>query len=106
MIKINKQLKRPDGGTVSSGSILNYNTRFIGNGMIISYDLTLYFSQSALDNGMKKVPSVLDFKYRLNKECTIEEWAKLNDSGSADLVQNWLKDLIDTEIGTGFTELV
>lgn len=106
MIKINKQLQRPDGGTVSSGSLLDYNTRFIGNGKIISYDLTLYFSQSALDSGKKKVPSVVNFKYRINKHCTEAEWLKLNDAGSADLVQEWLKDLIDIEIGQGFTEIV
>jgi hypothetical protein len=108
MIKINKQLQRPDGGNVSTGSIIDYNSRFIGKGRIVSFDLMHHFSESALNEGKQLIPSITNFIYRLNKECTIEEWTELmiGADASGDLVQNWLKKLIDVKIGSGYTEII
>jgi hypothetical protein len=108
MIKINKQLQRPDGGTVSSGSIIDYNSRFIGKGMIISFDLMHHFSESALEDGKPLIPEIKNFAYRLNKECTEEEWAKvmIGEEPAGPLVQLWLQELIDEKIGEGNTEII
>ena len=107
MIKINKQLQRPDGGTVSAGSIVDYNSKFIGKGMIISFQLMHYFSESAIESGKTLIPAITNFKYRLNKECTAEQWVEIFTQANAGIyVETLLKDLIDEKIGEGFTEIV
>lgn len=107
MIKINKQLQRPDGGTVSSGSIIDYNSRFIGKGMIISFDLMHHFSKVALEADKPLIPSITNFPYKLNKECTIEEWSDIFTKPDAGIyVETLLKDLIDEKIGEGNTEII
>ena len=107
MIKINKQLQRPDGGTVSAGSIIDYNSKFIGKGMIISFQLMHHFSESAIEGGKPLIPSITNFKYRLNKECTAEQWSEIFTQPDAGIyVETILKDLIDEKIGAGFTEIV
>jgi hypothetical protein len=106
MIKINKELTRPDGGNVSTGSIIEYTPRFLNEIMVASFDLRHFVSVQTLLDGKKTIPSVIEFKYRLNKQCDAEQWELLNNAGSADLVQEWLKDLIDQEIGAGFTEII
>jgi len=110
MIKINKQLQRPDKGTLSAGSIIDYNARFIGETMQVVYDLTHWFNELAKDtakeDGWLPVAGITNFSYKLVKDCTPEEWAKLNDVGSAQLVQEWLQELIDSKIGEGYTELI
>lgn len=106
MIKITKQLTRPDGGNVSANSILDYNAKFVGNKKAVIFKLSLYFSQAALDSGKPPVRAVTNFFMKETKICTEAEWAKLNEAGSHDLVQVWLKDLIDLKIGLGFTEIV
>ena len=106
MIQINKELQRPDGGNVKAGSIVDYNARFLSDVTTIVYDLKLYFNQKAIDEKKLPVPKVDNLKFRITKKCTEEQWKKLNESGSVDLVQSWLKELIDQEIGKGFTEIV
>ncbi len=110
MIKINKQLQRPDKGTLSAGSILDYNTNFIGEGKIVRYNLTHWFNEIAKEtskeDGWLPVQAITNFKYIQIKECTDEEWDSLNDAGSAVMVQDWLKEIIDAEIGEGYTEII
>jgi len=110
MIQINKQLQRPDKGTLSAGSIIDYNTKFIGDGMIVRYSLTHWFNllakETAKEEGWMPVAKVLNFDYVQIKECTQEEWDSLNDAGSAGMVQVWLKELIEGKVGNGTTEIV
>lgn len=108
MIKINKKLNRPDGGTVAAGSIIDYNSRFIGKGMIISFQLMHHFSEAALEDGKPLIAKITNFAYRLNKECSEEEWAELMTGSEASgiLVETWLKEMIDALIGAGNTEII
>ena len=107
MIKINKQLQRPDKGTLAAGSIIDFTTIFPTGTLLVRYNLTHWFNQLAKDeDGWFPVAGVTNFSYILIKECTEEEYAQLNDAGSADLVQLWLKELIDAKIGAGNTELI
>ena len=106
MIQINKQLQRPDKGTLSAGSLINYSARFLDEQLTIVYDLTHWFNQAAKEDGWLPVAGVTNFSYRLSKVCTPEEWAKLDDAGSAEMVQQWLVDIINEKIGDGFTEIV
>jgi len=107
MIKIDKQLQRPDKGTLSSGSIIDFTTIFPTGILSVRYNLTHWFNELAKSEGnWLPVQGVTNFKYVLIKECTEEEYAKLNETGSADLVEEWLKELIDTSIGEGYTEII
>jgi len=107
MIQINKQLQRPDKGTLSAGSIIDFTTIFPTGTLSVRYNLTHWFNQLAKDeDGWLPVAEITNFSYILIKECTIAEYDKLNDAGSADLVQLWLKELIDSKIGAGNTEIV
>lgn len=108
MIKINKQLQRPDKGTLSSGSLINYTARFLQDSLTVVYDLTHWFNQLAKDDPeqWKPVASITNFEYRLKKVCTPEEWASLEDAGSPELVEGWLKEIIDSKIGVGNTEII
>ena len=107
MIKINKQLQRPDKGTLESGSIIDFTTIFPTGTLAVRYNLTHWFSESAKDEGTwLPVAGITNFKYVLIKECTEAEYAELNNAGSADLVEAWLKDLIDAEIGANYTEII
>jgi len=107
MIKINKQLQRPDGENVSAGSIVDYTTRMVGESMTVIYFIKLYFSQSAMENGKLTVPAVDNFGYKIVKNCTEQEWLDMNTLPNAGLlVQDWLQDIIDELIGVGNTEII
>jgi hypothetical protein len=110
MIKINKQLQRPDKGTLSAGSIIDYTTNFNGDKKIVRFNLTHWFNElakeKAKEDGWLPVQAITNFIYIQLKECTDEEWASLNDAGSAEMVELWLKDIIDAEIGNGSTEII
>lgn len=107
MIKINKSLQRPDGGNVSAGSIIDYNSRFIGKGMIISFVLMHHFNESAIETDKPLIPKIKNFAYRLNKECTEEQWATIFTQPDAGIyVETLLKEMIDALIGAGNTEII
>ena len=110
MIKINKQLQRPDKGMVSSGSIIYYTAQFIEEKNTIRFNLTHWFSLSAKEtsntDGWLPIPKVKDFSYIQLKECTDEQWKLLDDAGSAALVKDWLKEIIESQIGLGNTEII
>jgi hypothetical protein len=107
MIKIDKQLQRPDKGTLASGSIIDFTTIFPTGTLKVRYNLTHWFSEAAKSEGTwLPVAGVTNFPYVLIKECTEEEYAQLNDAGSADLVEVWLQELIDEKIGAGYTEII
>jgi len=108
MIQINKELNRPDGGTVAAGSLLDYQTRMIGEKKQVVFYLSLFVSQAAKDEGKDTIPAVNEFKYVQSKDCTEQEWTDLTEgSGSSGaLVQDWLKEIIDELIGAGNTQLV
>ena len=111
MIKINKQLQRPDKGTLSAGSIIDFSPQLIGGEKnIVRFNLTHWFNQLAKETwkeeGWKPVAGIKNFKYTLLKECTSEEWESLNDEGSTLMIEGWLKELIDSELGDGYTEII
>lgn len=105
-IKINKQLNRPDGGKVSSGSIVKYDTRLNGKTMIVWFFLNHYISQTSIDSEKETIPKIEQFNYKIFKDCTPEQWAKLNDAGSAELVESWLKEELEKQIGIGYIEII
>lgn len=110
MIKINKQLQRPDKGTLSAGSIIDFTTIFPTGTLSIRFNLTHWFNESAKNapkvDGWKPVAGIKNFSYILIKECTKEEYEKLNEAGSSDLIELWLKELIDNAIGEGNSEII
>lgn len=107
MIQINKQLQRPDKGTLASGSLINYTAKFLQDDLTIVYDLTHWFNQAAKDDPQwLPVAKITNFEYRLSRVCTAEEWALLDDSGAPLQVEEWLEEIIDGKIGDGFTEIV
>lgn len=107
MIKINKELQRPDKGTVASGSIIDYNANFIGSKKVIRYNLTHWLSEEVKDEGgWMPIAGITEFKYVILKQCTDEEWDSLNDAGSAELVEVWLQEIIDSKIGAGNTVII
>ncbi len=110
MIQINKQLQRPDKGMVSSGSIIYYTAQFIEEKKTVRFNLTHWFSLTAREtadtDGWLPIPKVKDFSYIQLKECTDEEWDALDDAGSAALVKSWLKEIIESKIGVGNTEII
>jgi hypothetical protein len=109
-IKINKQLQRPDKGTLSAGSIIDNTTRFIPESKTIIYYLTHWFNElakeTAKEDGWLPVANVKNFPYKIIKNCTIEEWSKIEEASASTIVENWLKELIDSKIGIGFTEII
>jgi len=107
MIQINKQLQRPDKGMLSSGSIIDYTTNFNGESKTVRFNLTHWFNLVAKnEDGWMPVAGVNNFRYIQVKECTDAEWDSLNNAGSAVMVQDWLKEIIDSKIGDGFTEII
>ncbi len=107
MIQINKQLQRPDKGTLSSGSIIDYTAQFIGSKKTIRFNLTHWFNLIAKDeDGWLPVAGITNFRYIQLRECTDEEWDSLDNEGSAVMVQDWLKEIIDEKIGAGNTEII
>jgi len=107
MIKIKKQLQRPDGGTVTSGSIIDYNSKFVGSNKTVNYFLTHYVNQAAIDSGKDKIHAVTNFIYVQKKVCTDEEWIALNTHPNAGMqTQIWLQEIIDAAIGSGNTEII
>jgi len=110
MIQINKQLQRPDKGTLSSGSIIDYTAQFIGAKKVIRFNLTHWFNLAAKDapkeDGWMPVAGITNFKYVQLRECTDEEWLSLDDAGSAVMVEGWLKEIIDSKIGVGNTVII
>jgi hypothetical protein len=109
-ILINKQLQRPDKGTLSAGSVIDFNTKIVSETKTVVYFLRHWFNQlakeTAAEDGWLPVNGVKNFSYRLAKECNDEEWEQLNGPGSPELVQEWLKEIIDSKIGVGYTEIV
>ncbi len=109
-IKINKQLTRPDKGTLSAGSIIDFQTRFVTTELTVVFTLTHWFNQLAKDEakteGWKPVQGVNNFKYKIARVCSMEEWVKLDEAGAVELVESWLKSILDGELGDGYTEII
>lgn len=110
-IKINKQLNRPDGGVVDAGSIVDFNQSTHSNGDdtgTVFFAVSLYISEEAIEEGKKAVPSIVEFGWQLPKECDVAEWSELlmGENQTAILMHDWLKEIIDSKIGEGFTEII
>lgn len=108
-VKINKQLDRPDGGKVASGSIaVCDNPQPIGRSKAVVFRIAIYYNQTYLDAGNEPVPKLVKFpKFKLVKYCTEAEWTALNDdAGAGALVATFMKECIDTVLGDGFTEII
>jgi len=95
MIQINKQLTRLDGGHLASGSIVPFQPQFNADELSVSYYITHWYKPTSKEDGFSPVSGVIEFSYIQFKECTIEEWALLNEAGSADVVEQWLVDILD-----------
>jgi hypothetical protein len=98
MITINKTLERPDKGTVPSGSVIDYKVIRNDENKTLRYNITHWLSEEAKGEGWKPIASVKDFPYKLIKECTEDEYLKLNEAGSFELEKQWLEDIINSII--------
>ncbi len=112
-IKINKQLNRPDGGKVASGSVVEFNTTTVDSEKKVVFYCKQYLSETARDNGKTPVPAIVEIgsdssPYYLSKYCTDEEWDDLTigENQTAILLNQWLQEIIDSLIGLGYTEIV
>ena len=106
MIKITKELQRPDKGIVPTDSLVNYTARFLQDELTVVFDLVHWLNQEAKDGEWLPIPKVIEFDYRLSRLCTVEEWMKLDDAGASSMVEEWLKEVIDGKIGVGYTEIL
>lgn len=107
MIQINKQLERPDNGTVPSGSIIDYKVIRNDVDKTLRYNLTHWLSEEAKQlAGCMPIARVTNFTYIMVKECTTEEYDQLNQAGSFELEEEWLKEMIDAKIGVGNTKTI
>ncbi len=110
MIEITKKLQRTDKGTVSAGSIIDYKVIRYNDSLKVRYNLTHWFNVLAKEEAKEKewlpIQKITNFDYILIKECTKEEYSKLNKAGSFELEEQWLKELIDAKIGAGFTKTI
>jgi len=108
-VKINKQLNRPDGGLVASGSlaVCNNPQQIVSTKQVV-FVCPIYLTETAFDNGKKNVPEIDQFKtFKLVKQCTDQEWTDLNDAaGAGVLVGTFMQECIDAVLGDGFTELI
>ncbi len=107
-VEITKQLDRPDGGVVASGSIADSNPVFIESEKAIKFPTKLMLNQQAIDDGKQPVPSINEFKFnKLVKMCSDSEWDAVNDdSGAGLLVTQFYQEVIAEHIGDGFTNLI
>jgi hypothetical protein len=108
-VKINKQLSRPDGGNVSSGSlaVCNNPQQRVSSKQVI-FKTSFYITESAYDNGKQPIPKLDKFpRMKLVKDCSDEEWDALyDDAGAGALVGTFMTECIDAILGDGFTELI
>jgi len=110
-IKINKQLNRPDGGEIAAGSIVDFNQKTNATEEdtgIVFFLIKHYISQAAIADGKETIPVITEFKYTLSKVCTTEEWSQLlmGENQTSVLLHDWLKEIIDSKIGLGNTEII
>ena len=110
-IKINKQLNRPDGGKITSGSVATSNPSFDEGNMRVIFPTYLYVSEASKNEGKAVIPACVELTSRksmpkrLVKQCTIEEWEAINLGANAGiLTMQWFQTCIDEVIGAGFTE--
>lgn len=107
MIKINKELQRPDKGKLPSGTIIHYTAQFLEVTKSVKYNLKHWFDELARGEGSwQPIDGVTDFEYRQVKECSDDEWDSLNDAGVAEMIKLWLQEIIEDKIGTGTTEII
>lgn len=109
IVKINKQLDRPDGGKVASGSIAVCNEpRQVINKKTVVFLMPIFLNQTAIDNKKSHIPALVLFPiFKLIYKCTDEEWAELIDDSSAGAYMGLLMEkAIAAQIGDGFTELI
>jgi len=108
-VKINKQLNRPDGGVVASGSLAVCNNPMpLVNTKQVVFLSPIYLTETSYDNGKTNIPAIDQFKtFKLVKQCDDAEWDALNDdAGAGVLMGTFMAECIDAVIGAGFTELV
>ena len=109
IVKITKQLDRPDGGKVASGSIAVCNSpRQVVSEQAVEFNTEFFINQTAIDNGKTNIPALVKFpKMKLIKMCSDDEWTELNDdAGAGALIGKFMTECIDEVLGDGFTELI
>lgn len=108
MVKINKELNRTDGGIIASGSVVAFDIIEDGQSKTVFFRIRHYVSEELKIAGKTTIYEITEFSYKnMQKQCTTEEWTTLTESaGSAALLQDWVKAIIDSEIGSGFTEII
>ena len=74
-VKITKAISRPDGGSVSSGSLaVCNNPQQIVSSMQVVFPTSFYITETAFENGKQPIPKLDKFpKMKLIKQCTEEE---------------------------------
>ncbi len=107
-LKINKQLNRPDGQKIPAGSIAESNPIFVESEKAIKFPTKLMFNQDSIDNKKTPIPCIVEFKFnRLVKQCTDDEWTKVNDDANAGLlVSQFYQECIDDMGMKGSTEII
>ena len=90
MIKINKQLTRPDGGIVKDGSVIDF--KVIRKDSRIRFNITHWVD---VEKKFLPIANVKNFSY-----IQIAEFQE----GKDEEVQ--LKEIIDSKIGVGHTEII
>ena len=114
MLQINKQLTRLDFGPLAAGSIITFEPKFNKDNLSVIYSLKQFSSLDAYNDfkdpekpSPTLVPGVSDFDYKLQKICTPAEYEQLNEAGAADLVEIWLKELLEGNgVGAGNIEIL
>ena len=102
-IKINKQLNRPDGGFIESGSLVSFKSKLkVGNKRILWYYLSHYINHQAINLGKQPITSIEEFNYKIPIEITEEQESSLdNESFKSEL----LKKHIESIIGVGYVNI-
>ena len=107
MLQINKQLTRPDGTTVDSGSVINPQPQADHITKVIRYNMAHHVNQAAIDDGLEAIRGgVLEFEYSQPRECTQAEWDSLDGPGYYLLIDTWLKVILEAKIGVGFITII
>ena len=106
MLKINKQLNRPDGGKINSGSIITFDPIPRTNDGDVVFSMKHYVSETTLNNSKKPIHKIDEFDYTIKRPTTPDEFASLNNAGAVDLMTGWLVTELESKLGVGTIETI
>ncbi len=108
-LQINKQLTRPDGDTIASGSIIkmNISQNEIDDKYFVVFKMSHYVDAQAVIDKKDHIQKIDEFGYIETLEVNFGLWTMmLNNPNSRTLVEGWLKDIIEGYIGVGFIDVI